>query len=284
MQTLTIRTPDDILAYVPEILGFHPSESLVMLTFDGPRPFHARVDLPGTGPDQCSVDEVIDSLLYPCLQHEVPKVLMVIYSDTDVEPHLAKLAGQIVVDFTSAGIQVFDVLWLREQKWWRSFPRGVSGTLTLTKHESVIDRPVQASREALMDQLLPIDPVTPNDDDFTLEGADFLEDRKIGALLERLNDSTFRDSCLIRVTQENAQQWAPFWIDVVRRSPASHVANAAAVLGYVAWQAGDGALSWCAVDRANMEGGTSLTQLIDYVLTNAIAPGTIDLTNPEEVA
>ena len=44
--TLTARTPEDILAVVPVVLGFEPTESLVMLTFGSDPPFHARVDLP----------------------------------------------------------------------------------------------------------------------------------------------------------------------------------------------------------------------------------------------
>jgi hypothetical protein len=44
--TLTARTPEDVLAVVPVVLGFEPTESLVMLTFGSDPPFHARVDLP----------------------------------------------------------------------------------------------------------------------------------------------------------------------------------------------------------------------------------------------
>lgn len=278
-QTLTIRTPDDILAVVPELLGFHPVESLVMLTFGGPRPFQARVDLP----QPHEIDDMIDALLHPCLQHEVPQVLMVIYSDTGVGPRLAKLAGRLTAAFTQEGIEVIDAMWLREQKWWESFPRGTTGTLALTPRDSVIDRPVQASREALAAQLVTDSPVEPNDDPFTLTGPVDLTDQEIGALLEHLDDGIFRDSCLYAITRGNAREWVPFWINVVRRSPDSHVANAAAVLGYVAWQAGDGALGWCAVDRAEEAGNTSLAQLVAYVLRNAIAPGTVDLANPEEV-
>ena len=40
--TLTARRPEDLLAAVPVVLGFHPRDSLVMLTFDAaqqlPRP------------------------------------------------------------------------------------------------------------------------------------------------------------------------------------------------------------------------------------------------------
>ena len=44
--TMTARTPEDVLAVVPVVLGFEPHDSLVMLTFGADPPFHARVDLP----------------------------------------------------------------------------------------------------------------------------------------------------------------------------------------------------------------------------------------------
>ncbi len=44
--TLTARCPEDVLALVPVLLGFLPSESVVMLTFGAAQAFHARVDRP----------------------------------------------------------------------------------------------------------------------------------------------------------------------------------------------------------------------------------------------
>ena len=49
--TLTARTPEDVLAVVPVVLGFEPTESMVMLTFGSDPPFHARVDLPDRADD-----------------------------------------------------------------------------------------------------------------------------------------------------------------------------------------------------------------------------------------
>ena len=49
LQTLTARTPEDVIAAVPLVLGFVPEESVVMLTFGGRHTFHARLDLPAAG-------------------------------------------------------------------------------------------------------------------------------------------------------------------------------------------------------------------------------------------
>ena len=50
MTTLTARSPEDLLAVVPVVLGFEPADSIVMLTLDARQTFHARVDLPARSP------------------------------------------------------------------------------------------------------------------------------------------------------------------------------------------------------------------------------------------
>ena len=78
--TLTARRPEDLLAAVPVVLGFRPQDSLVMLTFDAPRSFHARVDLPPPAELDDSVSDLVDALLEPCLAQGVGRVAFVFYS------------------------------------------------------------------------------------------------------------------------------------------------------------------------------------------------------------
>ena len=75
--TLTARTPEDVLAAVPVVLGFEPLESVVMLTFGGVETFHARVDLP----PPTKADDAVGQLLEPALQHRVTRVVFVVYAD-----------------------------------------------------------------------------------------------------------------------------------------------------------------------------------------------------------
>jgi hypothetical protein len=63
------------------------------------------------------------------------------------------------------------------------------------------------------------------------------------------------------------------WSDAVRRLPATHVAGPAAVLAFAAWLVGDGALSWCAVDRCReSEPAHSLAGLVAQLLESATPP------------
>lgn len=84
---LTARSPEDLLAIAPVVLGFWPSRSVVMLTFGAAAPFHARVDLPepGRGAGDPALREelagLVDLLLEPASRHRVERVVLLVYSD-----------------------------------------------------------------------------------------------------------------------------------------------------------------------------------------------------------
>jgi hypothetical protein len=75
--TLTLKTPEDIITLVPHLIGFHPTESLVVVVPKG-RPSCARIDMP-TWPQQ-QVDAV--DALYPLWRQGLP-VLVVTYTLDD---------------------------------------------------------------------------------------------------------------------------------------------------------------------------------------------------------
>ena len=111
---LTARGPEDLLAAVPVVLGFHPQESLVMLTFGAARSFHARLDLPPPAADD-AVAAVIEVLLAPSRTHRVDHVAFVVYSG-----HVAvaaRLAAALVPAFLAEGIGVVDVLRAHDGGW-----------------------------------------------------------------------------------------------------------------------------------------------------------------------
>jgi hypothetical protein len=60
---------------------------------------------------------------------------------------------------------------------------------------------------------------------------------------------------------------------VLRRTPADQVADAAAVAAFCAWQAGHGALAWCALDRCfSGEPDHRLGRCLAECLTRAVPP------------
>ncbi|GAB2878668.1 DUF4192 domain-containing protein [Nocardioides pacificus] len=124
----TARTPDDLLALVPVVLGFVPRQSVVMMTFAGaprqpsdpaPRPFHARVDLPPAGRPQ-ELEQVVAALLQPVRQHGLPRVVFVLYTE---DASVAARTTQLLCRrFTRAGIEVLDVLRADGRCWFPLLP------------------------------------------------------------------------------------------------------------------------------------------------------------------
>jgi hypothetical protein len=58
-----------------------------------------------------------------------------------------------------------------------------------------------------------------------------------------------RDAALEVVTRDTAAEHLRLWSLLLRRAPDAQVPDVAAVTAFCAWQAGDGALAWCALDR-----------------------------------
>src|SRR4051794_22471736 len=103
--TFTARSPVDLIAVVPHVLGFHPADSVVLLTFGPGEAFHARVDLPEDEDDQ---REVADLLLGVIAQHRVGRVALLLY--TEDAWVAATFHDAVVGDLVRAGVEVVDVL------------------------------------------------------------------------------------------------------------------------------------------------------------------------------
>ncbi len=106
-----------------------------------------------------------------------------------------------------------------------------------------------------------------------LGGVDLVTDQDLVRLLRGISLLRVRDAAWTLIDRASAEDHVAFWSDVVRRSPTSWVTPAATLLGWAAWQAGHGALAWCAVDRA--EAGDPDYTLLGYlahVLENAVPP------------
>ena len=113
-KTLKARSPEDLLAVVPIVLGFHPEDSIVMLTFGPPgETFHARVDLPG--PDQ--VPDAVAPLLQAAVRNRVDRVAFILYTR---EAALGWSAAAILTsEFGGAGLDVVAVLRADGRRWFR---------------------------------------------------------------------------------------------------------------------------------------------------------------------
>jgi hypothetical protein len=98
-------------------------------------------------------------------------------------------------------------------------------------------------------------------------------DDLVADLVEAIAVPAVRDAAWVRLCRATAGHDVRFWAAVLRRTPEDLVPHTAAVLAFAAWVAGDGALGWCAVDRAReVYPRHSLAGLVADMLTGAVAP------------
>ncbi len=305
--TLTARRPEDLLAAVPVVLGFRPHDSLVMLTFDASRTFHARVDLPPSPEAEASLPELVDALVGPCLTHRVGRVAFVSYSDD--AGLSARVAAALRAAFGRAGIGVIDVLRADAGSWRRVPARPgdhetpavpyddethpfaaqavFEGRVTLASREDLRD--TLASAPEAVARVVELQATTAacgsDDDDGGDDGGvgglvarcaatgDPLGDAEAARVLGAVVRVDVRDAALYAVTLASAPAHLRVWADLLRRAPESQVPDTAVVVAFCAWQAGDGALAWCALDRCfDVDPDHRLGRFLAECLTRAVPP------------
>jgi hypothetical protein len=95
----------------------------------------------------------------------------------------------------------------------------------------------------------------------------------VAALAVSLAQPELRDEAWRWLGRESAKAYVEFWSSMVRRTPEELVPGPASVLAFTAWLAGEGALAWCAVDRARaVDPEHSLAGLVAEMLMSATSP------------
>lgn len=310
---LTARSPEDLLAVVPVVLGFHPTDSIVMLTFDAPgRPrrqgttFHARVDLPPAD----HIHDAVTPLLEAALRHDVRRVAFVVYTDDAALGCGA--ASALREQFGALGCEVVALLRADGRRWFalrgRASDRYDVGTAyDLGCHpfsvQSVYDGTVtHASRAALADSLAPlpsrvaavtqaISTATPPAGEArwaaegvwaaervraVLDGSRLL-DEDAARLLVGLTRVTVRDAVWRLIDRDSAAGHVEVWTELLRGCPQEYAAPPAALLAIAAYRSGRGALAWCAVDRCRAaDPDYPLAQYVALALERALPPSAWD--------
>ncbi|MET0999407.1 MAG: DUF4192 domain-containing protein [Marmoricola sp.] len=325
--TFVARTPTDLIAVVPAVLGFHPQDSVVLLTFGPPGGgFHARVDLPVESAHQ---EAVADVLVDAVVSNGVRRAAMLLYTD-DVE--LALGQARLLVDrLVDLGVDLLDVLRVDDGCWHRVPEDGSPGTAyELETHPFTAQRVfeghvVHRDREELADSLVGTD----EDDAVAValaatryadlvatsqEAADpvhgFLRtearwlQRRIrahlddpsgrssspdaseaGRLLVLASLVPTRDVAWAEITRETSEPHVELWRGLVRRSPRDLLPGVSSLLAFAAWQHGDGALAWCAIDRClEVDPDYSMAHCVAELLTRAVPPTVWEQIGEDELA
>jgi len=305
------RSPEDLIALVPFVLGFHPSESVVLLTFGGPHgSFHARVDLPDGPDDRAQVCEILCNAVR---RNRVPTTAVIVFS-REVELSAA-ICADLVPALLGTGACVVDAIRADGSRWWRVLdPDPVAHDYDSRVHpftaEQVFEgRAALGSRDELVGSLVGTDPaetlrVSRAADQAVdrllpavrarprtagrrqarwlhkrlsaaADDGELLPSADAGRVLALIAIHDLRDVAWGGMTREVAGAHVGIWRDLVRRAPADLLPGAAAVLGFAAWLSGEGALAWCAVERC-LEGDPhdALAHNVAALLQNAVPPST----------
>ncbi len=94
-----------------------------------------------------------------------------------------------------------------------------------------------------------------------------------------------RDVAWAEIDRETSGRHVDLWRELVRRGPRDLLPGAAALLAFAAWQHGDGALAWCAIDRClEVDPDYSMAHCVAEVLTRAVPPTVWEQIREDELS
>ncbi len=113
---LRLREPGDVLATIPYLVGYRPSDSMVVLGLRRRRViFTARVDLPDADTSRADLRDTAGQLLGVLSRQDLTAVLVVGYGS---EARVAPLALTLHFACTDVGLEVLEVLRAERGRYW----------------------------------------------------------------------------------------------------------------------------------------------------------------------
>ena len=322
--TETIHDLGELIAATPHLLGFHPVESLVVisLTTDTPATVNRilRVDLPKPS-DRASVAAELTRVV---ARQSLTRVMLVVVGQASAAPRLPHraLVDQCSRRFTQAGITVVEQLWIgttRDSGLWRCYahracggvmpdPRATTLAATLV-HAGIVtdarreDRVVTLApaptdvltrRAALLaNQPANTDPDQSRRDlalvitaiDRAAAGVLPESDQDFVDLARALANHCVRDA-FVSVDDPNREQAATvLWQCLTRGTPPRQRAEPAVLCAFAAYSQGDGVLAGIALDEALAAYPLHrLANMLHSVLTAGVSPDHVRAFGAEAAA
>jgi hypothetical protein len=321
--TIAVRNAADLVDATPYVIGFHPTESLVVLGLSGSRVlFGARYDLPPPGGDDIvQLGAVISAQRARC-------VAVLAYGPPATADPVVRRALAVLDAFR---VRVLEALRVHDGRWWSYFcsepgccpADGTpfdTATSLIAAQATYRGQVALPSRQALVAQVAPVDggPRTAMlaaterarstfDDLLADEAHSARAIRRAGRLAVREAEKRYRSGRALTddevawlgilllepdvheytLGRIGDEEWRlALWTDVLRRVEPIYVPAAGCVLSYLAWRAGQGALARVAVDRAlRVEPQHRMAALLDEVLAMGIGPHALSaLDSPPRMA
>jgi hypothetical protein len=308
---VTVSSVDDLLGLVPYLLGFYPSESLVLLVLrKGQVVLTARMDLPP--PDAAQL--IADQLLQLSESQRASSLVLVGYG-TDAAATRAVLAVA-VRRLRRRGLR--EALYVADGRWWSELSDDCSpvegmpftiGSQLVAAEAVYAGLTAEPGREQIVEQVR--GPGEPDREPLAqlgerqrirlaaLDGAErqrevvstvrafvrsprLLGDDECVRLALLVATLDVRDAAWALMTRADADQHVNLWRQVVARTVAPWEPGPLCLLGMAAWIAGNGALQNCCSDRARrVDPAYTMTDLLEEINRRALPPTWWDRMAPE---
>jgi hypothetical protein len=286
----TVTSPTDLLAAVPFLIGYQPSDAIVLMTLvDESITMALRIDFPNH-----LKSEQLESLVQKLQNEASDAILMVSYIPDEIE-EADEVIKSITLAIERAGIPLRESIIVLAGRW-RSLVCSDSNCCPIEGSPLPILQDSRiASEEISNGKPMPFDDLgsmskslSPLEEDQVLlemigrilpidyesdpipeqrSGAeavvDFLHDfaidgickdkRLIAKLLVRLRDLQVRDYALGTVSEEDSDLHYCAWRWLMRRAPIGYVAAPAVIFAAICYERGDGALANLALERAKLD-------------------------------
>lgn len=299
--SLQISDPVDLLAVVPYLLGFHPSDSVVAVLVRSQQVvLTARIDLPGV----VGVPGVAEGLAQLFAQHEAQELVLVAYGrDLDAREILAGLVAGL------RRVSVCDALLVDGERWWsllctgeccppqgrpyeieshrlaaEAVYAGMSVRSGRVAIEALVDGPDQAEvvrlervaaacrAELVRRPRAELSGLVDTSVAAAVDGV-ALDEAELVRLAVLVADLSRRDRAWASITRAEADEHVRLWAQVVAVAPPGLASAPLCLLGLAGWISGNGALQNCCVERVRkIDPGYSLGGLLDDISARALSP------------
>jgi Domain of unknown function (DUF4192) len=301
---LKVRRPDELLAVIPYLVGFHPDESIVAVFIKSGRVLlTARMDLP----PESAGDELAEEIDRLARKHAARALALVAYSADSLPTHrlLTRLMDRL------SEHKLAEVLYVGHGRWWSlscsdeccpltgtpfdpsSHPLSAAAVfagLCARADRRELEASVSGPSQAELPQLQELaDTLLAELEQFGDRGAAVgllasiveaaisepaVPDERTCLLLGLLvTDVHIRDLAWALISPANAEDHVQLWGGVVARVPPTLAAAPLCLLGMAAWVSGAGALLNCCCERlVQVAPHYSMGRLLADISERALAP------------
>jgi hypothetical protein len=320
--TLRLRSPADVVSAIPYLIGFHPTDSVVVLACDGARGAYAvRLDL-------TAQDALLEHIALLVAGRRPEEVILAGYG---TEERVTPMVERVRDRLSAHGIRLREALRVDKDRFWSYLCSDTSCCPPEGTYVDVSTSPVAAAaiagglvalpdRHELERMLAPAGGETTHRATTRAEqklaawaehGIDNVPARMVAegvplvrAVIERacaaspppgdeevawlgllLVSLRVRDEAWVRMNEPDLDTHIRLWRHVLTRVTEPYVAAPACLLSFAAWRAGEGALANVALDRAlAADPHYSMARLLQELFISGLPPWSVPLNiSPDQL-